>query len=362
MQIKPNFNRVIKTLHHEEPDRVPLADAAISYEIMSKYLEKNVTDDDINLQVEFWQKAGYDYIPITVGMMQPGKVTEDSAISKMIKKVLVQDTASQTDDRSWNLELKSFINNEADFEKFPWEEAAKLDLSKFYEVQQYLPEGMKIIALSGKIFTLSWLLMGFENFCMNLMSNPKFINRVLAKVAEIQYGVLKTVLDIPNVAAVWAVDDLAFGTGTMISPKDIRKHIFPWYKTFGDICREKNKYMFFHSDGVLWDIMDDLIDIGIHAIHPIDPTCMDIEEVKKAYGKKICLIGNIDNDLLMRGTQEDIIELTKKRINALAPGGGYCVGSGNSVPEWASICNYRAMVETTLRHGQYPLIRLQKNN
>lgn len=353
--IKPDFSRVVTTLRHREPDRVPLAEAAVAYETMSSFLGKKVVDSDVASQVEFWSKAGYDYIALTVGMMQPGKVTEDSAISKMIKSVILRDTPDQEKDDAWNLEKRSFISDEKDFEAFPWEEAAKLDFGKFYEVQQYLPEGMKIIALSGKIFTLSWMLMGFENFCMKLILEPKLVERVLEKVAGIQYDALSKIINIPNVAAVWAVDDLAFGTGTMISPQSLREYIFPWYKKFGKICHDHGLYFFFHSDGVLWDIIEDFIDVGVDALHPIDPTCMDIEEVKRKVGDRICLIGNIDNDLLMNGTPEEVADLTRKRIKALAPGGGYCVGAGNSVPEWAKIENYRSMIETTLKFGCYPI-------
>lgn len=214
---------------------------------------------------------------------------------------------------------------------------------------------MKIVALSGKIFTLSWLLMGYENFCINLKLNPDFVEKVISNVAQIQYDTLCEVLEIPNVAAFWAVDDLAFSTGTMINPADFRKLIFPWYKKFARKCHENNKLFFFHSDGVLWDVMEDLIDIGVDALHPIDPTCMDIELVKKTVGDRICIFGNIPNDLLMTGSPCEVAELTRKRIAALAPGGGYCVSSGNSIPDWAKLENYKAMIETTLEYGVYPI-------
>lgn len=355
LDIKPDFNRVITTLQHREPDRVPLAEADIDYEIMSKFLGKKVADADVASQVEFWTRAGYDYIALTVGMMQPGKVTENSAISKVIKKYVLQDKPEEKEEEAWNIENRSFIHNERDFEVFPWEEVAKLDLSKFYEVQHYLPEGMKIIALSGKIFTLSWMLMGFQNFSINLLLNPKFVAQVVKRIYEMQYKAIKEVVKIPNVAAVWAVDDLAFGTGPMINPKLFREYIFPWYKKFSQMCHENGKYFFFHSDGVLWELMDDLVDMGVDVLHPIDPTCMDIEEVKQKVGDKLCIIGNIPNSLLMNGTPKEVVELTKKRIKTLAPGGGYCMGSGNSIPEWAKIENYKAMIETTLKYGSYPI-------
>jgi uroporphyrinogen decarboxylase len=350
---EPSFDRLMVAVRHGEPDRVPLIEAAIDYQIMSQFLGKEVREDDIALQVEFWLQAGYDYIPLTVGMMEPGMVTSRSPISAVIKERI--GSAGSHDESSWNLEQRSFIHTEADFEDFPWEEAARLDLSKFYEVQKYLPHGMRIIALSGKIFTLGWLLMGFENFAVSLALNPQLVSKVVNKVAEIQLDGLRQVANLPNVAAAWAVDDIAFGSGPIIRPKDFYNYVFPHYEEFGRICRDHSLLFFFHSDGVLWELIDDLIGFGVDALHPIDPTCMDIEDAKKRVGDRLCVMGNISNDLLMTGTPDEVAYLTKQRLKTLGPGGGYCLGSGNSVPSWAKIENYRAMIETGLQFGRYPI-------
>ena len=355
MEARPDFGRLVTTLGHEEPDRVPLVEAAVDYAIMSQFLGYPVADDDVASQVEFWSNAGYDYIPLTLGMMRPGGVTRDSQISKVIEDTIVKDEAEVDDQEAWNLEKRSRIHTEADFEAFPWDEAAKIEYSKLYEVQAYLPPGMKIILMSGKIFTLTWMLMGFENLAINLMVNAQFARRVMEKVAVIQLEAVKRAVSVPNVGAVWAVDDIAFGSGTMLRPEFFREYLFPWYEECARLCHEKGLFFFFHSDGVLWDLIPDLIDLGVDALHPIDPTCMDIEQVKRRVGDELCIMGNIPNDLLMTGTPDEVVELTKTRLKALAPGGGYCLGSGNSVPDWAKIVNYRAMIETGLRYGRYPI-------
>lgn len=101
--LRPDFRRVVTTLHHEEPDRVPLAEISVDYEIMSRFLGRPVTDDDLAAQVEFWTQAGYDYIPLTVGMMRPGAVTRDSQISKVIQEVLLKGTADEGSDEAWDI-------------------------------------------------------------------------------------------------------------------------------------------------------------------------------------------------------------------------------------------------------------------
>ncbi len=351
---KPDFNRVSAALQHREADRVPLMEAAIAYEIQSQFLGRPVTEDDLAARVEFWWRAGYDYIPLTVGLMAPGAVTRESQISQVISRVMLQG-AAEADDESWNLEKHAWIHDEGDFEAFPWQEAARVDLSELHRVQPHLPEGMKIIALSGKIFTLAWMLMGFQNLAVNSLLNPRFVEKVLEQVARIQLAALAQIVAIPNVAAVWAVDDLAFNSGPLVRPWTLREYVFPWYRQVARQCHEHGLYFLFHSDGRLWELLADLIELGIDALHPIDPTCMDINEVKSKVGDRLCLIGNIPTELLQNGAPAEVAELSRRRLRELAPGGGYALGSGNSVPHWARLENYQAMRETALRDGRYPI-------
>ena len=113
--MQPDFGRVTKAFRHEAPDRVPLKEALVDYEIQSQFIGRAVTEDDLASQVEFWCKAGYDYIPLTVGMMTPGRVTKESQIARMIGRVMSRDMDSSEDDEFWNLEKKPWIENEEDF-------------------------------------------------------------------------------------------------------------------------------------------------------------------------------------------------------------------------------------------------------
>ena len=349
----PDFNRIETTLHHQEPDRVPLVEMLVDYPIMSQYLGREITDDDVAGQVEFWTEAGYDFVPLTVGIMRPGGITKDSQISKVIENYFLNNGPEKDD--AWNIWAKPRIHTESDLETFPWNALANINVDHFYEAQEYLPAGMKIMALSGKIFTSSWMLMGFENLCLNLGQKPAFVQHVMDSVARIQLLGLKRIAEIPSVAGVWAVDDLAFGSGPILNPATYRKYLFPWYEEFGHVCRQNDLYFFFHTDGVIWEILEDLIGLGIDAIHPIDPTCLHIEEVKEKVCGRVAVIGNISNQILEEGTPEEVSSLVKHRLKSIAPGGGYLLGSGNTVPDWAKIENYRAMVGTCHQFGHYPI-------
>jgi len=111
----------------------------------------------------------------------------------------------------------------------------------------------------------------------------------------------------------------------------------------------------FHSDGNLYPILDDLLSLGINGLNPIEPLSMDIIELKRNYGDRLCLVGNIDVDNLSRGTPEDVREEVHRKINALAPGGGYVVSSSTSVTEYVRPENFAAMIEAIQDFGEYPI-------
>ncbi|MDR0354604.1 MAG: hypothetical protein LBJ64_02555 [Deltaproteobacteria bacterium] len=351
MNVSPDWNRVLAAVKFEETDRVPLSEVLIAHDIQSQFLGRQIGPDDLAGQVEFWSSAGYDYIPLNIGMMEPGKVTGDSHVSKILKSLGQGDEPDKTDDKSWNLEVASFIHDLDEFEAFPWTELASLDFSKLENVASLLPPGMKAIGVSGKIFTMTWMLMGFNNFAMALIKDTPLLRAIFRQVAEIQLSALDVVLNMPHVGGIWVVDDLAYNSGPIVSVKHLDKYVFPWYREIARRCREAGKLFFLHSDGKLDALLPSLIDLGLDVIQPIDPTCNDIVDIKRKAGGRICIVGNVPNDMLQDGQPSDIREYVRHLLAEVAPGGGFMLGSGNSVPDWAKFENYMALRETALTEG-----------
>jgi uroporphyrinogen decarboxylase len=132
--------------------------------------------------------------------------------------------------------------------------------------------------------------------------------------------------------------------------------VFPWYRKIGEVLEEAGLPFIYHSDGNILEIMDDLAECGIKAIHPVEPQAMDIVEVKRRFGDRFCIFGNIDLDYtLTRGSVDEVVVQVKERLRKLAPGGGYGVSASNSIPDYVRPQNYRAMVETAMKYGKYPI-------
>ena len=112
----------------------------------------------------------------------------------------------------------------------------------------------------------------------------------------------------------------------------------------------------YHSDGRIYEVIDDLLECGFHALHPCEPASMDILELKRKYGGRLCLCGSVDLDrTLTLGSPTDVEAEVISRLRAVAPGGGFCCGASNSVPEYVPYDNYLALINTVKKYGGYPV-------
>jgi len=113
----------------------------------------------------------------------------------------------------------------------------------------------------------------------------------------------------------------------------------------------------YHSDGDVMKILDDLLDIGIDGLNPIEPLAgMDIGLLKQRYGKNLVLVGNVDcSQVLPLGSREEVVEATQACLRAAAPGGGHFIGSSSEIVPSTPLENILTFYETCRTYGRYPL-------
>jgi uroporphyrinogen decarboxylase len=338
----PDFERLRKTLKSGQADRVPLAELGIHPDIMAAIIDRPV--ETLQDRIDFFRLAGYDYIKLSpIIDMNPGGFRSD----------IKARVADRGDRFAWATEGKGVIANDEDFERFLWAEINDAMFCEFEAVDNLLPDGMKVIGQYGDIFTFTWEFMGFETFSFSLVENPELIQRIFDRVGGIIVQLFARMAQFDCVGALFYSDDIAYQSGLMISPQSLRTFLFPFMRQIGRICQEHGLPFLYHSDGKMWEVMDELAELGIDALQPIEPQAWDIVEVKRRYGDRFCLIGNVDVDLLSRGTVGEVETEVRRLLRELAPGGGYCVGSGNTIPFYVKPANYRAMLETVWQYGEY---------
>lgn len=332
----PDINGFINTIRNQKANHIPIAELGIHPLIKEKFLSKKLIT--LNDEVEFWHKAGYDYI----------KLQPKADFNPM--KIGLSDNISYNDDgtifRKWASENEGVIKNYNEFEKYVFPATKDFDYTNFEVVKNLLPDGMGVIGQYGDIFTMTWEMMGFETFSFALFENESLIKDLNDKLGNLVLDMFKSFCELESVKVIWYSDDIAYTNGLLVSPDVLDKYFFPWLKKIGDLAKRYNKPLIYHTDGILYNVMNRIIECGVNAIHPIEPKAMDISDVKERYGKDLCLIGNIDVDLLARGTKEEIRKNVLYNIEKAGFNGGYCVGSGNSIPEYVNFDNYITMIET----------------
>ena len=321
----PNFSRLRKSLLRQgEPDRVPFYELFADWEIMAEVFDNmELVDPKYRRQVEaiedrtirFYYMLGYDYVPAGAGVSLP----RDNVLT-------TSDTAELSrGERTWADEHHGEIETREDFEKYPWP------------------------STSGVLENVTWL-MGYEVLSYALYDDPELVKDMFDKVGEILLSAHSTMAQLEGVGALVMGDDMGFKTATMISAEHLRKYVLPWQKRIAEAAHVYDKPLILHSCGNLEEIMEDLIeDVGIDAKHSFEDVIMPVTEAKRRYGERISILGGIDVNFLCQASRDEVREYVRRVIDECAPGGGYCLGTGNSVANYIKVENYLTMLDEGLR-------------
>ena len=133
-----------------------------------------------------------------------------------------------------------------------------------------------------------------------------------------------------------------------------RAGIFPTTLSMG---LEAFSIALFEDRGLVEEVLDRYFDwsVGVAGLHPNEKGAMDIRANKAAYGNRLCLLGNVDLNILGMGTVEDVETEVRGLIRDVGPGGGYIVSSGNSLAGYLQPDNVMAMAATVRCCGVYPI-------
>ena len=206
-------------------------------------------------------------------------------------------------------------------------------------------------ATSGLFFELGQFLRGPETFLMDLALNEKFVRALFEKLTELFIEQNLYYLDpvAPYIEWVEFSSDLGTQNGLFFS-KEMFRTFFkePYTRLFNAIkTKFPNIKIFYHCCGGIYDIIPELIDVGVDILNPIQPRAagMDPGRIKKEFGDALVFHGAIDIQGAMRGSIEDVREEVRLRIDQMGGGGGYIVSPNNhllpDIPAENVICLYR---------------------
>ncbi|MDO8684582.1 MAG: uroporphyrinogen decarboxylase family protein [Armatimonadota bacterium] len=331
----PDFSRLKKAVLREgETGRVPFLELFADAEIKNAILGEPVRN--MEQEAEFWLRLGYDRVPAPIG------------VRFQFNKETAPDTAGELarSERGWVNERTAIIKNWDDFERYPWPEFDEGAIEYVEQTRKILPDGMGILVQSSGVLENVMWLMGYEGLSMALYDTPGLVQEMFDRVGKLVLTCYEAAMDIEEVGGAFFGEDMGFKTATMISPDAMRKYHFPWLKRIVDVCHEHGKFFILHSCGRLDEIMNDLIDyVGIDAKHSFEDAIEPVAGFKKRYGDRIGIVGGVDVDALTRRTVDEVRRYVRKILEDCAPGGGYALGSGNSIANYIRVENYLAMLE-----------------
>lgn len=203
-------------------------------------------------------------------------------------------------------------------------------------------------------FKIGWRTRGgMQNFLMDFYRNPDIVKGLVDKAKDYLLLAIEKAVDI-GIDGFIMGGDYADEGNLIISPEHYREYFKPVHEVIISKIHELGAKIVKHSDGNVWKLMGDFIEVGFDGFHPVQPQCMDIIEVKEYLDNRMAIIGNIDcRSLLVTGTPEEVDSVVKETIKKTSPGGGYIISSSNSIHPNVKPENYIAMVEAAKQYGDY---------
>jgi uroporphyrinogen decarboxylase len=148
--------------------------------------------------------------------------------------------------------------------------------------------------------------------------------------------------------------DYCFNDNPFFSPEMFGQFIAPYLKQLTAGYREMGFYVIKHTDGNIMPILDQLADSNPHALQSLDPQGrVDIAEVKRLIGHKICLIGNVNCAKLQTGTEEEVVESARYALKHGMPGYGYVFSTSNCIYTGMALKRYELMLDVWRKEGNY---------
>jgi uroporphyrinogen decarboxylase len=350
-------DRFLAALKRQPVDRVPIFDFLFQRPLFQELIGR--TPDAYNARdaMDLTVAMGLDGVWIPYGCFSgwsPEKLTE-CVYKDEWGTTFQQDPASWPIDAPIAFPLKSREGLRHYTPPDPMAEGRLDEINVAVKMNEAL--GDKSVAILGGVtgpLTVSWFLTGYENICMSIYDDPEFLHELVEIAVEFAVKAINRMAKV-GIDAMILSDDYGASAQGLLRPQQFKEIYKPGLKRIIDCIKANNLPVFLHCCGRVYDYLDDLVEIGIEAYHPVQRTAgMDLAKVKAKYGDRICLVGNIDSSrTLPFGTPEEIEAETREALRVAAPGYGYILASDHSLHDGIPVKNIQLMFDVARKHGVY---------
>lgn len=353
------YERFMTALRREEPDRVPQWELIVNEPTLSAWGASTLE--------EFVEQEDMDGITIFEDMhLRPATGGEGELTWR---GQTVEQTGGEAVVDEWGVlwRFTGFgipyptagpIGSEADLRRYePPEPDEEHRLNSLRSAVERFKGQKAIVFLTHDGFEFVHNLRGgMQNLLIDYVEKPHFAHQIAEMVSEYKIRLMRYAIE-QGADAIVSGDDYAHRNGPIMSPAHFREFVLPYLRRSVEAAHEMGTPYIKHTDGNIWLLLEDMVEVGIDAIDPLEPiAAMDIGEVKRKFGDRVAVVGNVDcAELLPHATSEEVEAAVKETIAKGAPGGGHILASSNSIHPAVRPENYRAMAEAGRRWGEYPL-------
>jgi uroporphyrinogen decarboxylase len=360
-------DRVLMALSHEEPDRCPMH---ISYapEFAARLraamdLQKETPDDRGRGRSYKLERAlGQDLIYTAVGFNQSryDEVREGDSGRTYVDEwgVTWKDIAYHTPFGTGH--YREIVGHPLTKEEAvsayepPDPQRPELYTEAQRVITEYKDEYWIVGGTVNTIFETAWALRGLETTLKDLVRNPELSERLFDIPFNYHLTAAKKLVEM-GTDMIQLGDDMGTQEAMLISPATWRRFFKPRMATFISTLKRINPEVKidYHSDGVIYPIISDLIEIGVDVLNPVQPKCMDPQKLKKEYGGRLCFRGSIDEQrTLPFASPGEVKQEVLTRLRTLGRDGGLIIGPSHIVQLDTPLDNFWAMVDT-IRETSY---------
>ncbi len=379
--------RVLATLAHEEPDKVPYFESTFTndsianhfgmksrgfgpvlnlvrflpfrHSIMRAGISNKSILDKVMLGIgKFYKAAGIDIMP-TVSVLFPRKIVKDGFIDEFGRHMHMEYYKDGTEIMGY---LGGHFTSFEDYESWELPDPSWAARSNSFLAGLAAQEklGNQVMAIGGitGMMEVTWEGFGFEKFA-RLLARRKEAKKVFDDRGKFSVELTKILVE-KGARVILVFDDYGFKNGLFMSLKNYQELVFPWLAAICKAAHERDCKIMLHSDGDLSTMLDGLVnDCKIDALNPIEPTtanpAYDIFAIKQKYGDRLALAGNVSPTMLATGTIDAIEAYTSRLMRECGPGGGYILASGHSINPAVTLDRWQAMLRVRDSLGVYPI-------
>jgi len=326
--------RVLNALSHREGDRVPVWECIENPALVRHFARAG--DQPLDSLARTYRELGVDVCPWVDQSALPG-CQED------------------TDTKDFPITGLDQLEAELEEEEPDWDDLEGQLTQEYVAYRDFLAPRTMFVPTGGTGLNALYLETGLQRFCEWMADAPELLEAVLSQRARHNRRWAETVARKRLCPIFLLADDIACKGRLLFSPRFLRRAFLPAVRMMCEPLAEAGIRVIFHSDGDITELLPELVEAGIHGIHPVEPLAgMDIEKLKKEYGDRLVLVGNVDSSqLLPHGTPEEVRHAVRECLHIAAPGGGHFISSSGQIGPRVPLENAMSYFDACHEFGRY---------